>query len=274
MKPDAAELQQLAPEVPSRLIAEHMARLEESYFQRFEPPAIAAHLRGLAQLSPLNPAETLIDHRPDGRIDCTLLGFDAPALFSLATGILMSLGFSISSGDAFTYAPAMGPARRSRERPNPYVRRRVVDSFAGKLAASEPMDAWAVELRERLRRTVGLLERRGPDGQHEARQQVNEWVTERLERIGPARPRSPFATEVQLEPLASASLRLRVESEDTPAFLYSLSAALALHDVAIKRVHIETVDGHVSDQLDVELPSAGQPLWHEDQLRMAVLLTK
>src|SRR5437016_1824609 len=109
MRPDAAALNQAAPDLPHSLIEQHLRRLDDSYFDVFDVPAVATHLRALATLSPLLTAEALVEAKPGGQVECTVVGFDAPGLFSLVTGILMSLGFSITSGDVYTYAPP--PAR-------------------------------------------------------------------------------------------------------------------------------------------------------------------
>jgi glutamate-ammonia-ligase adenylyltransferase len=272
MKPQPAALQRALPDLPGTLISEHVNRLPDSYFERFDAAAIAAHLRALASLSPLLPAEALLREVAAGQIEVTFVGLDAPGLFSLLTGVLMSLGFSIASGEVYTYAPAP-PGRRPRSAADPYRRRRIVDLFLGRVDTLGSLAAWTAELRQRLVSTVGLLERHAPDGLQLARKRVNEWVTERLEQTGPARPRSPFVTGVELQRLDSGAVLLRVESEDTPAFLYSLSTALALHEVSIRRVRIETRDGKVHDELEVEL-APGSPAASEEQLRTAVLLTK
>ncbi|SRR5579884_658755 len=276
MEPDPAALQQLAPHVSPRLISEHLARLDATYFDRFDAATIAEHLRRLDGLSPLLPADAIVSRQDDGQVECTILGFDAPGLFSLATGILMSLGFSILSGDVYTYGPAV--RRRmtphTRRAPDAYRRRRIVDYFVGRVQTELAMEQWAAELRRRLSGTLALVERSGAEGLHEARQRVNDWVTQRLQQAGPARPRSPFETHVRFEPGADGGPRLSVESEDTPAFLYSLSAALALHDVSIKRVRIRTVEGRIHDELEVELPAGANARELEEQIRTAVLLTK
>lgn len=272
MKPDTAALQELVPDAPPGLVAEHVQRLDDSYFERFDVAAIAAHIRVLAQLSPLLPVDAIVTARDDGQVECTVLGFDAPGAFSVITGILMSLGFTIASGEADTYGP---PLQRQSHRPTKDgQRRRIVDFFVGRLQTDAQLDDWTAELRERLANTFGLIQRHGATGVQQAHERVNEWVTQRLEQIGPAKPRSPFATDIGFNELSPGKLRLRVESEDTPAFLYSLSAALALHDVSIRRVRIQTVAGRIHDELEVELP-AGSPAgqWQE-HIRTAVLLSK
>ena len=60
------------------------------------------HVAALGRLSPLHPVEILLDPRRDETLDCTVLAFDYPSEFSLITGILAGMGFSIVSGEVFT----------------------------------------------------------------------------------------------------------------------------------------------------------------------------
>ncbi|HEU0168747.1 MAG TPA: hypothetical protein VFS62_13300, partial [Chloroflexota bacterium] len=268
MKPDLASLRMAAPNAPESLLEQHLRRLDDDYYERFDLAAIAAHVTQLGKLSRLLPAAVLVEPAADGQTACTLLTYDEPGLFSVATGILMSLGFSITAGAAYTYGRV--PPRRTH---GAETRRLVVDTFVGHVAAG-PTPDWVTALEQRLRSTVGLVERRGADGLDAAQRQVNEWVTERLQQVGARRPASPFATDVAIDQLADGATRLTVESEDTPAFLYSLSAALALYGVSVRRVRIATHGQRVHDELDVELPPASEATTVREQLRIAVLLTK
>ena len=70
--------------------------------------------------------------------------------------------------------------------------------------------------------------------------------------------------------------RMRIVSQDTPLFLYSFSAALALRDVSIQRVRITTEAGRVEDVVDV-VDRSGAPIANPtllNQIKLSVLLTK
>jgi glutamate-ammonia-ligase adenylyltransferase len=67
-----------------------------------------------------------------------------------------------------------------------------------------------------------------------------------------------------------------VVSQDTPAFLYSLSNALVLRGISIEGVRIQTEQGILTDEIDV-LDSRGKKIVEQeriDQLKLSVLLTK
>ena len=73
-----------------------------------------------------------------------------------------------------------------------------------------------------------------------------------------------------------AFTRLRVISEDTPAFLYALSNALSLHDVSIEHVRIRTIHGRVEDEIDL-VDLRGRKIEDPELLnrvKFSVLLTK
>ncbi len=60
---------------------------------------------------------------------------------------------------------------------------------------------------------------------------------------------SPVLIEVDNE--SGEYTRLKIVSEDTPAFLYSLTQAFSLHGIAIEHVQIRTREGQISDEIDV-----------------------
>jgi glutamate-ammonia-ligase adenylyltransferase len=85
-----------------------------------------------------------------------------------------------------------------------------------------------------------------------------------------------YPLEIAVENTAGRCTTLHIVSQDTPAFLYALSTALALRGIAIERVSIRTDAGRIEDELDV-LDGAGAKLLDEPvlaQVRLSILLTK
>ncbi|MBU2497800.1 MAG: hypothetical protein KKE57_02760, partial [Proteobacteria bacterium] len=285
MKPDIATFRSACPGVEEAFLTEHLARLSDRYFASFEERDLYRHVTGLARLSPQTPVEVLLDPRRDGSLDCTVLAFDYPWEFSLLAGILAGMGFSVDSGDVFTYG-------RVRERPvevgvskgltaregmeDSLQRRRIVDHFTGSVETSLALRSWAVELREKLQTVIGLLERGGEESVKEAKQRVNEMVVKRLAQLHQdARP-PLYPVQMEINNEAASFTRLKVTSEDTPAFLYALSTALSLHDISIEHVRIRTIHGRVEDELDL-VDSHGRKIEDPptlDRVRFSVLLTK
>ena len=258
--------------------AEHIARLGERYARVFSEKDVERHLASLARLSPRHPVEILFDPRRDGTLDCTVLAFDYPFEFSLITGILAGMGFSIVSGEVFTDEgiPQAMVKRKGFERESLGERRRIIDHFSGVLDTPFPLESWAEELRSRMEAAICLLEKGDAVSITEAKQQVNELVVRRLAPLHPDSYPVPYPVEIHVDDHGEALTRLRVISEDTPAFLYALSNALSLHDVSIEHVRIRTIHGRVEDEIDL-VDLRGRKIDNPELLnrvKFSVLLTK
>jgi glutamate-ammonia-ligase adenylyltransferase len=285
MKPRLESLKAACPDVDPRLVEEHLNRLSERYFARFSEDEIQGHLRGLSSLSPEHPVELRLEETGHQRISFTVLGFDYLGVFSLITGVLAGMGFHISSGDVFTYrrrepkSGQRGPARgqrRPRRKRDPLSRRRIVNHFAGSWTREIRFDPWAAELERRISAVFALLEQEDGTSAGQARHHVNELVAKELDhfRPDPSSALSPVLIEVDNE--SGEYTRLRFVSEDTPAFLYSLSQAFSLHGIAIEHVQIRTLEGRISDEIDV-VDAQGRRIEDAEALnriKLSVLLTK
>ncbi|NTV32638.1 MAG: hypothetical protein HGA50_05035, partial [Deltaproteobacteria bacterium] len=261
-----------------RLRAEHMTRLGERYSRIFSEKDVERHLSALGRLSPQHPVEILLDPRRDGTLDCTVLAFDYPSEFSLITGILAGMGFNIFSGEVFTDegSPQIVAKRKRHDKEDLRKRRRIIDHFSGAVDTAIPLDIWSEELRSRMEASIRLLEKGDEPSIAEAKQQVNELVVRRLAPLQQGSYPVPYPVEIQVEDRAGAFTRLRVISEDTPAFLYALSNALSLHDVSIEHVRIRTIRGRVEDEIDL-VDLRGRKIEDPELLnrvKFSVLLTK
>lgn len=279
MKPSAETLRRLCPEVDERLIAEHLSRLGEDYFKVFDVDAIAEHLRRLSKLSLRHPVELVL--RDEGsRVECTVLAFDYPGEFSLITGVLSGAGFSILSGDVFTYAaaaPAAPPPHRRAEAGLELLRRRrIADHFSGTLVGAPSFDAWAADLERRMVEVILLLEAGDADSVRRAKHHVNERVARRLSAIQANGLPLLYPVQIEIENRRRRCTTLRVVSQDTPAFLYSLSSALSLRGATVEHVRIRTTRGRIEDEIDI-LDSRGKKITGREalnQIKLSVLLTK
>jgi glutamate-ammonia-ligase adenylyltransferase len=282
MKPTIDQVKAACPGLDEGLVREHMARLTERYFHSFPVEAVCRHLGALARLSGDHPVEVLFDSGDSETVACTVLGFDYPALFSLIAGVLAGMGFNILSGDVFTY-------KRTPEEPTPkgqrprlrqglpsrafLGRRRIVDHFAGVLETALSFEAWAAELRTRLEEIIGLLERGESDL---AKHRVNEMVVARLAQVQQDAAPVLYPVEIEVDNTAPSHTRLKIFSEDTPAFLYSLTNALSLHGISIEHVRIRTVERRIEDEIDI-VDEKGNKIETPEVLssiQLSVLLTK
>ncbi|MFH1968688.1 MAG: glutamate-ammonia-ligase adenylyltransferase [Verrucomicrobiota bacterium] len=281
MKPTLADLRAQCPDIAEPALNEYLARLDENYFAVFSLPQMHAHLRALERLRPEHPVEVIFEPGAEGQTTCTVLAFDYPAEFSLITGMLSAMGFDILSGDVFTYAHARveTAALHRRSEANETVllkRRKIIDRFSGVIRHDLAPENWRREFSKRLEEVIGLLEARNAESQTEARRKVNELVAGRLAELDLDSLPVLYPVSMDIDTRAGYT-RVRVLAQDTPAFLYAMSTALALQGVSIERVRIRTVEGRVEDEMDV-LDGGGHALTEGsaslDRIRLAVLLTK
>jgi glutamate-ammonia-ligase adenylyltransferase len=283
-KPTREQLAALCPDADARLIEAHLTRLEDPYFARFGQAEVAAHVRGLARLSPQHPVEVMLKLLPRRHAEVTVLAFDYPAEFSLITGVLAGMGFGVISGDIFTYEKAAATsrpalARGGGRRPapiDPYRRRRIIDHFSGRIFLDQPMDDWSRQLRERLGEVLGYLEQGERSAVEQAKHRVNELVTERLAFLQRSGHPVLYPVQIQIHNRSRHFTRIHLVSQDTPAFLYTMSTALSLQGLSIEHVRIRTIRGRIEDEVDVT-DLAGRSIRDReklDKIKLSMLFTK
>ncbi|MGA1870790.1 MAG: glutamate-ammonia-ligase adenylyltransferase [bacterium] len=286
MKPSYEKLHQAFPQIDEVFLKNHLASLPDRYFESFDEKELYTHIAVLSALSPQHPIEVLIHSLDNGSIECTVCAFDYPSEFSLITGILAASGFSIIAGDIFTYAKSVSPVipfRRTRRKLSLTQgtlsvarRRRIIDYFKGRIHSPLSLEKWSVQFKEKLESVVLLLEQNNDRAQREAKQKVNEMVAQRLLELNLDEHSSLYPVHMEIDNKNKYFTRLKVLSQDTPAFLYALSNALSLCKIDIEHVHIQTISGRIEDILDV-VSSNGKKITHPDklnQITLSVLLTK
>jgi len=284
MKPAPEDIKKACPNVDEALIEQHLARLDDRYFESFEENQIARHIEGLSRLAADHPVELLIDFREERAVECTVLAFDYPAEFSLITGVLAALGLDVEAGDVFTYARAPQPPKRrtrwprsrSRALQDPMRRRRIIDRFSGRLAVADAPEAWSEKLRRHMTDAISMLERGDQASLTQAKQDINEMVAARLGELRIDSYAVLYPVHIEVDNESADATCMRVVSEDTPFFLYALSTALSLHDVSIERVSIRTVARRIEDEFYF-VDAQGRKIVDRDslnQVKLSVLLTK
>ncbi len=293
MKPTQAQLRQLDTGLNPAAIDQHLERLDEEYFNRFDADQVARHIAAIGKLTGERPVRVVVD-RDGPDVSVTVIASDYPGVFALIAGLLAANGLVVRSGEVFTYRttatrPQAGPtdAKRFRRlvrkhrhgRDSPDVaarRRRIIDHFVGALPEGLSVERFAEQLDESLTEVIRLLERRDEASARAARHRVNEMVTQRLGalRLGD----EPVLYPVQIDPVEGDAERtwLKVTAQDTPAFLYALSTALSLQGVSIERLRINTTDEAVEDVLGF-VDAAGKPITDAEALnriKLTALLAK
>jgi glutamate-ammonia-ligase adenylyltransferase len=264
----------ILPELEAGRVAELLEGLGERYRERFPAGEIALHFQALERLSPDEPIALISREGPGSRLACAVVAFDHPSEFAYIAGVFASMGFEVAEGEAFTIGPgrsAHGQARGARRE-----RARIVDCFEGFVQEEFRTEGWAEELASRLRTMALALERGGKDAHTLTRRAVAELAASALDHVAPPYRSALYPVLIAIEPTATGLVRMRVESQDTPFFLFVFGAALSIQGVTIERVSIRTRGSRIEDVFEFA-DVAGLPLDESarlDDIKIAVLLTK
>ncbi len=273
LKPGFREIKQRLPDIKDHEIIEHLEGLPSLYFEKFRADTICLHILNLSRLYRKNPVHIISRVLPEGVIECTVLSFDYPAVFSLITGVLSSNGFRFISGDIFTYRRA---GRTARPKTAEFFRRKIIDQFRGRLDSERQFDIWIAEVEYQLKAVLSALEAGSKNNLTWAKQKVNEMVAVNLNRLKLPAAKVLFPVCMEITNRDTEYTRLHIVSEDTPFFLYTLSTALSLHNISIELVRIQTRQNMIEDDFFIS-DLKGNKITDQamlDTVRLSVLLTK
>ncbi|MEA2063256.1 MAG: TIM barrel protein, partial [Gemmatimonadota bacterium] len=251
------------------LIEQHLARMDQEYLGRYSDQEVAAHLDALAGLGTERRC-LLKERRLERNLwELTVVAYDYPSLFSLVAGSLASAGISIEQGEVWTWAEAepqddakaAGKIRRELMRRRSFSSRRgskrvgetaadlmrkkkIVDVFTLRCPDKTPPD-WR-RFEDYLNWLIDMLEQ---DRLAEARDEVSRNVVGYLSRHQDDLPRKLLPVEVNVDNNLSGRYTLMdITAEDTAAFLYLFTNALAMRAVDIHSLTINTLRGRVEDR--------------------------
>jgi glutamate-ammonia-ligase adenylyltransferase len=264
------------------LVSEHLSRLPLRYFECFSPETQCRHIRLLFEMGrDKKQVSILLDWHTDDDVTVTVVSFDYPRIFMMITGILTSLSMNIESGMAFTYLTqqrSAGDMRRILEsrqvakvKPRP-----IVDCFRGRLRHKPSMHKWQRELLSRLETVTALMDAGDAASTQRADEWVNRWVSDYISKGDFVLPSRLLPIEISVDSTPEKMTHIRIVSEDTPFFLYSLASALSQYRLSIESLAIFTHDGRAEDDVYI-LDREGMPLTSQediDRLKLLVMLTK
>ncbi len=292
MKSAADQLLEDVPELDRESADSLAATLPEDFFRLFDSAARGRQVRLVLSLNPDVPCRVQAEELPGGAGRIIVAALDHPGEFSWISGLISAYGANIRAGEVYTLTPrpapeSRGDARRPRRGArSPGTRRRPVAPAASPEAGRRILDVFelvnlpeapvicAQTLEDALRHCHELQRREGGDA---AGRWVASQVAERLLSRRDPPPAVLFPLEIEIAPATDhGATRLDVRGQDTPAFLYCLSNALAVNRIYIDSVRIRTFRDQVADVFRVKT-AAGRPLSsaaERDRLRLAVLVTK
>lgn len=276
----------LCPDIPSDVLQDFFARMDQEYFRRFEPPTIAAHVQLATQLTPEHPCRITFAEQHDKRVEITIVAYDYFSEFAMICGLLSAFGLNIEEGDIYTFAErATAPSTRAgwtgygprvRAKGSPGLnRKKIVDVFRVLPVSGAELDAeQQQQLIEALLSVITLLD----TGQfEEARFAVNRRLVEQLGKRRGSFSGLLHPVQITFDNSQSpVDTVMDIRSDDTPAFLYAFANALAMRNVYISKAQFDVEDGKIHDRFYVR-NRHGQKLTDatdQQQLRLTAVLIK
>jgi glutamate-ammonia-ligase adenylyltransferase len=248
--------------------------MDEAYLERHRPEEMALHVRLASEVGSERSARVHVAAARDGRYDVVIVALDYFGEFSILCGLIAAHGLSIESGEVHTFRPAPAPpappgARRRRPPPST----KIVDVFRVVPRRGKPApDAGRME--EELLAVLALV----ADGRaDEARERLNRKLVESLESARGELARTVRPVEIEFDNAAlSAWTVMRVRGQDAPAFLYALANALAMREIYVHAVRIESQGDEVRDEFEIAHRDGRKIEGEADQhtLRLAIALIK
>jgi glutamate-ammonia-ligase adenylyltransferase len=235
-------IRSLCPDIGAALIEDFFTRMDEDYFTTFSPEEIATHVRMASTLGSKHRIQVHISGRrawmhSAGAFDIIIVGFDYLSEFSIFCGLLSAFGLDIRAGNIYSFSK-----RGSRPSPS-----KIVDVFTVTIKSGEVFDdAEQRDFARELERFASLL---AAGATAEARERLNRYLMEKIETmsVGLAGLLSPLEIKFDNDSSPDWTL-LEVRSEDSFAFLYAVSNALAMHGIDIHKVKVRNAGRVAIDQ--------------------------
>jgi glutamate-ammonia-ligase adenylyltransferase len=271
-------------EPPSPHLLPHMARMRADYLAAFTETQIRRHARLAEELSYEMPIK--VEATPhDDYWQVTVVGYDYLGELSVICGLLFVYGFNILNGQVFSYeATPETPVTAAKDRParsrhrqtrakTADSRPKIVDVFTMRSISGQLVpECWANYTKD----LTTLVRRLQAGQQREVQGELAKRVAVALHQITPAST-TLYPIDIEIDNDASRQYTvLRIDAPDTFGFLYELSNALALSNINIGRVVVETVGNRVRDVLYVT-DAQGRKIVAQDkqtELRAAIALIK
>jgi glutamate-ammonia-ligase adenylyltransferase len=261
-----------------------IARMHASYVTAFDNQEIGRHAKLADELTPETPIKVETTRLEDKCWRITIVGYDYLGELSLICGLLFAYGFNILDGRVFSYEPAtetpkasLLPRRKRGKRPaqpqSAASRAKIVDVFTV-CSLSDRIDdeIWVSYTKELVHLTQHLQ-----TGQHREVQGALAKQIGLALHAHTSPPTTLYPIDIEIDNEASRHYTvLRIEAIDTVGFLYELTNALALYDINVSRMTVETAGNRVKDTLyvtDVQGRKIVAPQ-KQQELRVAIALIK
>ena len=265
------EVAQRCPDVSSQVLDEVFAQLDDDYFRVFTAAQIATHALLLAAVDEHHPVQLRVVSRRANRAEILVAAYDLFGEFSIITGLMTAYGLNIRDGQVFSYHRGPGRATPWGTAPGGLI----VDVFTVEYAAERPFDSMAQAAFTAQLTT--LIQQLRAGQLQEARASLSGQIIDTMRTSPQAFSAHLLPVEIMIDNETSADWTVvHIHADDTPAFLYSLSNALAMRDIYIYRVNIASTAGKVHDELFVRWRRGGKitSAAGQRELHLMVMLIK
>lgn len=262
------DVTQQCPDVDQQVIERFFTQLDAEYFRLFNPPQIATHLRLLAAVNDEQSVQVRIISQHANRAEIRLAAYDLFGEFSLITGLIAAHGLNILEGQVFSYRS--GPGRTM-----PWGHTDgglIIDVFTVESSPDRPFDHAAQnEFTAQLTSLIHVLRQ----GQlQQARDALNYRLVDAIRTSQQPLPGRLLPVDIRLDNATSADWTVvHITAGDTPGFLYSLSNALAMRNMYIHRVSIQSHQGQVQDRLHLGWRRGGKIVSPDGQRELRLIVT-
>lgn len=255
------------PEDPHLFI--HLKHMRPVYAETFSEDEIRHHAKLLAHLE---DRLVLVDaqNETDTEWTVTVVGENERGQLSLMCGLFLVYGFGVTQGHVFTAEQVSEHHNREKETKSA---REFIDTFRlHSVAKSDSKINWK-EFESDLRNLFHDLR---SDRRLEIHGQLAIRASQALQQFSRSTPiLYPVEIEIDNDSSAYATV-LHLKARDTVGFLYELTNALALQEIEVERVDIQSVGSRVFDSLYVT-SSVGKKIDDPEklkELRTAIVLIK
>jgi [glutamine synthetase] adenylyltransferase / [glutamine synthetase]-adenylyl-L-tyrosine phosphorylase len=272
------------------IVENHVRRLDADYFNEFSVPEIESHLRRIVALTPAKPFSFEFQRLEGNDWAFSVIGEDLPGFFAALSGLLASYDFDIRLGKVFSYATDAEKDPRGK----------IIDY----LVLGHPLPGilspeFQADLLADLERLIGMLKARQiPELRVDLYRRIGAYLSRkaaqdaaRTDRGGAmgavgamgvigATSAQGDAFEESRQPLEiradndEHSSVLTVRGADRKALLFSLSNALALQGVSIRKLLTRSEGRTFEDRIHIT-NSLGQPIADPhtlERLKVAIIL--
>jgi glutamate-ammonia-ligase adenylyltransferase len=239
-----------APDLSPDVARDFVSRMDDEYFQQFQPADMIPHLKLVERLTPDRPCHVSVTQRDDDLL-LVIVAYDYFSEFAAIAGLLSSHRLDIREGALYTYTDVTGapgprpsvPGRRPPARPG-LSRKKIVDVFRVRpLPGSAFGPSEQRLLADELQQVIHLLDARQFT---DARRFVNRRLVETLGKERGAFHGLLAPVQIRFDnTVSTASTAMDIRSTDTPAFLYAFALALSMRGLYIHQARFE----HVGDEL-------------------------